>query len=159
MDDLRFVLSDKADKAARDLIHRQIRSFNDAVSEHHRAVRPVGPSPLDVLIYDEQGQIVGGLVADTYWGWLAIEDLWIDAGLRGQGRGRKLMDLAETEAIARGCSSSFVQTYSFQARGFYEKLGYRVVGRLDDYPPGQVFFWMRKDLLAANQDMEASQAG
>jgi ribosomal protein S18 acetylase RimI-like enzyme len=146
LDGLHYVLSDKVDKVARDHIHRQIRAFNDNVSEYHRAVRAAGPVPLDVFIRDEDGEILGGLVADTYWGWLAIEDLWIDHRLRGQGHGLKLMGLAESEAVARGCTSSFVQTFSFQARGFYEKLSYRVVGRLDDYPPGQVFFWMCKDL-------------
>ena len=98
LDGLQFILSDKADKTARDFIHQQIRAFNDAVSEHHRAVRPAGPSPLDVFIHDQDGQIVGGLVADTYWGWLDIEDLWIDRVYTRRGYGRKLMGLAETEA-------------------------------------------------------------
>jgi ribosomal protein S18 acetylase RimI-like enzyme len=146
LDGLRFDLSDGADAAARDYIHQQIKAHNDAVSEHHRALRPVGPSPLDVFARDGDGKIVGGLVADVYWGWLAIEDLWIAPSLRGQGHGQKLMGMAEAEAVARGCTRSFVQTFSFQARGFYEKLGFHVVGRLDDYPPGQAFYWMRKDL-------------
>ena len=46
----------------------------------------------------------------------------------------------------RGCTRVFLQTYSFQAKDFYQKLGYQVVGQLDDYPPGQSFYWMRKEL-------------
>ena len=159
MDGLRFDLLDRADETARDYIHQQIKAYNDAVSEHHRAVRPAGPSPLDVFVRDGDGQIVGGLVADVYWGWLAIEDLWIAPGLRGQGHGQKLMGMAEAEAVVRGCTRSFVQTFSFQARGFYEKLGYHVVGRLDDYPPGQAFYWMRKDLFPTELGGDRSQAG
>ena len=46
----------------------------------------------------------------------------------------------------RGCSQVMLTTYSFQARGFYEKEGYRVVGEMADYPPGATYYWMRKDL-------------
>jgi hypothetical protein len=53
--------------------------------------------------------------------------------------------IAETEVKSRGCSHAFLSTYSFRARGFYEKFGYRVVGQLDDYPPGQSYYWMRKN--------------
>jgi N-acylglucosamine-6-phosphate 2-epimerase len=155
---LYFGLSDEADETARDYLHQQIRAFNDAVSDHHRALRPVGPRPLDVFIRDERDQIVGGLVAATYWAWLDVEHFWIHGRFRGQGYGRQLMDMAESEAITRGCTSATLQTFSFQARGFYEKLGYRVVGRLDGYPPGQVFFWMRKELLTVDQGEEGPQA-
>lgn len=53
--------------------------------------------------------------------------------------------MAEAEALQRGCSRAKLRTFSFQARGFYEKEGYRVVGELEDYPPGETFYWMQKD--------------
>ena len=53
--------------------------------------------------------------------------------------------MAEGEARARGCTRAWVRTFRFQARGFYERLGYRVVGELVDYPPGEALYWMRKD--------------
>lgn len=142
-------LSDQSDPAHREYIHEQIRAFNDDVSEHHRAVRQSGPRPLDITIRDEQGRPAGGLTARTYWTWLEIEDLWLPKALRGRGFGRELLAAAEAEALVRGCARAMVQTFSFQARGFYERCGYRVVGRLDDYPPGHAFFWMEKDLLPA----------
>jgi ribosomal protein S18 acetylase RimI-like enzyme len=143
---LRFLLSDEPEPETRRIIHEEIKAFNDAVSQHHRAIRGAGARPLQITIRDEQGQLLGGLVADTYWGWLDIDDLWLHESLRGLGYGRKLMAMAETEALARGCLHAFVRTFSFQARGFYEQLGYRVVGRLDDYPPGESFFWLRKEI-------------
>ena len=41
-----------------------------------------------------------------------------------------------------------VKTFSFQARDFYEKNGYRVTDRLDDYSPGESFYWMVKELVS-----------
>ena len=56
------------------------------------------------------------------------------------------MRTAEEVARERGCAGIWLDTFSFQARGFYEKLGYTVFGRIDDYPPGQSRFWLRKHL-------------
>jgi RimJ/RimL family protein N-acetyltransferase len=67
------------------------------------------------------------------------------AAQRGQGYGRRLLALAEQAAQERGCRYAQLTTYSFQARGFYEKAGYRVVGALTDYPPGETYYWLRKD--------------
>jgi N-acylglucosamine-6-phosphate 2-epimerase len=89
--------------------------------------------------------VLGGLAGETYWGWLYIDKLWLDESLRGRGLARELMQRAEIEAIQRGCRAAYLTTFSFQARGLYEKLGYRVVGQLDDYPPGATYYWMRKD--------------
>jgi GNAT superfamily N-acetyltransferase len=142
---LRFVLTERLSPEDRAHVHGQIKAFNDRVSRHHRAIRPVGPRPLDILARDDEGEIMGGLIASTYWGWLEIDDLWVTEGLRGQGLGRRLLRMAEKEARARGCSRAKLRTFSFQAHGFYEKEGYRVIGELADYPPGETLYWMRKD--------------
>ena len=67
-------------------------------------------------------------------------------GLRGRGVGRELLDRAEVRTRERGCHSAWLDTFSFQARGFYEKLGYGEFGRLD-YPPGHDRHFMRKRLI------------
>ena len=148
VEDLGVTYTDAPDPGDRAAIHQQIRAFNDAVSAHHRAARKDGARPLDIYVRDGEGRLRGGLVAGTYWGWLEIDDLWLEEGLRGMGYGRRLMAMAEAEARARGCSRAFLRTFSFQARGFYEKLGYRVVGALEDYPPGQALYCLRKDFPA-----------
>ena len=141
-----IALSATADAEARDFIRQQLRAFNDTRSEHHRAIRSAEPTPLDILIKDAAGEILGGLISSTYWGWLEVNVLWIAEGLRRHGHGRTLLRMAEAEARTLGCSHVMLTTYSFQARGFYEKEGYRVVGEMVDYPPGAVYYWMRKDL-------------
>lgn len=128
------------------ILHESIKAFNNETSPYHRAGRePEAVTPLNFFIRDQTGAFLGGLTAETFWGWLSIDDLWLDRSLRGRGLGSKLIRMAEEEAIRRGCKAAQLQTFSFQASGFYEKQGYRVVGEMRDYPPGESFFWMRKD--------------
>jgi GNAT superfamily N-acetyltransferase len=91
---------------------------------------------LGVLLHEVHGHLVGGLLGRTFWGWLVIELLWIDVPHRGAGHGRRLMAAAEEEGRRRGCHHATVDTYSFQAPGFYENCGYERVGSLDDFPQG-----------------------
>ena len=67
----------------------------------------------------------------------------------GQGIGRKLMSLAEAEASSRGCSAVWLDTFEFQARSFYERLGYTCFGQLENYPKGFARFFMQKALSNA----------
>jgi GNAT superfamily N-acetyltransferase len=137
--------TDVAVASDRSFIDQQIKAWNNRVSPHHLHVRSHPPRPLDLFLRDETQAIVGGLVASTFWSWLDIDDLWLREDLRHRGFGSQLLLLAEQEALARECRRARVTTFSFQARGFYERFGYRVVGRLDDFPPGSAFFWLRKD--------------
>lgn len=141
-----LLTADKNPEVRRE-IHEQIKAFNDAISEPHRTARkPEAVRPLHILLRDQDGRLLGGLIADSYWGWLDVDDFWLDETMRGQGLGRAMLLAAEKEAISRGCRYAKLETFSFQARGFYEKCGYRVIGQLDEYPPGGSFYWMRKDL-------------
>jgi len=56
------------------------------------------------------------------------------------------MATLEQAARQRGCQYAHLDTFSFQARPFYEDLGYTVFGTLDDYPPGHQRFFMQKAL-------------
>ena len=93
-------------------------------------------TPLAVVLRAARGATIGGLTGHTLWGWLSIELLWIDPAARGAGHGRRLVAVAEQEAIRRGCHHVRVDTYSFQAPGFYERCGYARVATLDDFPRG-----------------------
>lgn len=93
----------------------------------------------------EDGSTVGGVYGATMWTWLMIDGLWIAPSLRGQGLGKKLLLAAEAEAIARGCSGSWLGTFDFQSRDFYQHLGYTVFSELSGFPPGHVHFHLRKN--------------
>jgi len=91
---------------------------------------------------------VAGLAGETYGGWLFIKYLWVHDDLRSLGFGRELMARAEERALERGCHSAWLDTFSFQARGFYEKLGYEEFGILD-YPPNHKRHFIKKPLVSA----------
>ena len=102
--------------------------------------------PVRIFLRDEANTLYGGIVADLWGGWMHIGTLWIDEALRGQDFGTRLMSAAEDEAREHGCHHAFVETFSFQARPFYERLGYQVIATLDDYPAGEQHFILKKQL-------------
>jgi GNAT superfamily N-acetyltransferase len=101
-------------------------------------------TPVRLFVRDEDGAIVGGLLADVYMGWMFVKILWLDERLRGAGQGAGLMRRAEAEAQGLGCTGVWLDTFTFQAPGFYRKLGYEEFGRIDDYPPGFSRHFFRK---------------
>jgi GNAT superfamily N-acetyltransferase len=101
-------------------------------------------TPVRLFVRDEDGAIVGGLLADVYMGWIFVKALWLDERLRGAGTGAELMRRAEEAARELGCTGVWLDTFTFQAPGFYRKLGYEEFGRIDDYPPGFARHFFRK---------------
>lgn len=133
-------LSHVADIEARDAIIGGLVAYNTERTgiDDHR--------PLILSITDAEDRLTGGLWGRTSYGWLFVELLFVPESLRGKGIGAELMLRAETEAAARGCRGAWLDTFSFQARGFYERLGYSSFGQLDDYPPGFSRYFMKKAL-------------
>jgi ribosomal protein S18 acetylase RimI-like enzyme len=102
---------------------------------------------LEIYALDDQDQLVGGFVGSTWAGWLHIDLLWVAEGERGAGLGRQLLDQAESLARTEAsCGHARVESWSFQAPGFYLKHGYRQVGLIEDYPPGAREHILVKDL-------------
>jgi ribosomal protein S18 acetylase RimI-like enzyme len=101
---------------------------------------------LAFVLRDASGEVRGGLLGDLWGGWLHISFLWVDAPLRRQGWARKLMRAAERHAVARGARAAHLETFSFQARPLYKKLGYEVFATLEDFPPGHQKFFLHKRL-------------
>lgn len=122
------------------LIEAALVEHNEAKSE------PRNYTPLVIFLRDDDGQIVGGLRGITVWGWLFVSQLWVAENLRGQDYGTKLMETAEQEARGRGCYASYVDTFSFLALDFYQKVGYTIFGELDNFPRGHTRYFLRKVL-------------
>ena len=105
-------------------------------------------SRIAVLAHDDEGRLVGGVYGDLLWDWLYIQTLWVDPGCRGQDIGARLVQQIEQAARAQGVMRAHLETTSFQALGFYQKLGYEVFGVLPDKPMGHDWYYLKKDNLA-----------
>jgi len=124
------------------LVARGLLAFNED------RLGPADDQPVKFVVRDADGAIVGGILGHTRWRWLYIAKLWVDHIVRGQGFGKRLMEAAEDLARSRGCTDGSLDTFDFQARPFYEKLGYELFGTLEGYPPGSRQHYLRKRLEA-----------
>ena len=103
-------------------------------------------TPLNIVEYDTNGNIIGGILGGTYWGWMYVDILWVHESHRYKGIGSKLLCKAEKEAIRRGCHHVHLDTMSWQAPEFYQKHGYEVIGILPDIPNGNQKYLLMKAL-------------
>jgi GNAT superfamily N-acetyltransferase len=101
---------------------------------------------LAIFVRDDAGVMVAGLFGWTWARCLKVSDLWIRESDRHRGRGSQLLEAAEHEARARGCTRAVLDTHSFQAPAFYQKRGYRIVSVIEDFPPGHRTYTLFKDL-------------
>jgi GNAT superfamily N-acetyltransferase len=112
------------------------------IDAFHSETVPFQSSRFGLTLTDPAGELAGGLSGAMSWGWLFINAVWVRADQRGKGAGRRLMEAAERRAAREGCHSIWLDT--FQARGFYEALGYQVFGTLENYPAAQTRYFLRK---------------
>jgi len=133
-----FFVPDTPTDADRAAILAPLAAFNRQHAD------PGVASPLAILLKDGEGSTVGGLWGATIFRWLKIELLFVPEEMRGMATGTAIMKRAEALAAERGCIGASLDTYSFQARGFYEKRGYALVGTIEDCPPGGAHHFLQK---------------
>ena len=123
-----------------DFINQALAKFND------EKVGPDNHELLNIVEYDENKNIIAGILGGTYWGWMHIDILWVDENFRKKGIGSRLLKAAEDEARKRGCHSVHVDTMSWQAPDFYKKHGYKIISELNDIPKGNKKYHLIKEL-------------
>lgn len=102
---------------------------------------------VQVFIRDREERVVGGAIGQVSGGWLYVSLLWVEESLRNKGNGTRLLKMIENEAVKLGCEYAHLDTYSFEARPFYEKHGYTLFATLDNYPEGHSKHFLKKALL------------
>ena len=128
-------------EALEDLV-RGLKAYNRA------QVGESGSRTLAVFLRSPEGTLVGGALGYTLWDWLFVSHLWVDERVRGRDWGTRLLAGLEAAARERGCDKAHLDTFSFQALGFYEKRGYARFGTLPDYPKGHSRYFLWKHLTA-----------
>jgi ribosomal protein S18 acetylase RimI-like enzyme len=140
MESLRIEFEPFIDERARQFIVNGVDNYNIA------ATSLPDYFPINFILRGECGDVLGGVLAQLWGGWLQITYLWVAEKARGLGHGTRLMANAETYARSRGAVGATLETHSFQARPFYERLGYKVFSALDGYPLGHTKYFLRKAL-------------
>jgi GNAT superfamily N-acetyltransferase len=146
-----FRIETEVDKERRAVLGERLRESNTERSPMMRALQDSSLDhelPLHVWMMEEStGELVGGLTGRTWARWLHVDLLWVDPRHRGSRVGAGL--LSEAERLARkerSCARARLETWDFQAPGFYQKQGYEIAGQVADYPPGVTEFTFVKAL-------------
>lgn len=127
-----------------ELIDAGLGEFNQQAAPLHEV------QPLALIARDAQGQVTGGAIGRTWREACELQQLWVQADLRGSGLGSELIRAFEVAARARGCTLIYLDTFSFQARPFYERHGYTVDDTMALLPHGILRWRMVKPLPRAD---------
>lgn len=96
------------------------------------------------VVLKDNGKVIGGAIGHIAYAWYFLDDLWIEKNYRKQGLGTRLIEKIEKIAREQRLIGVRMETWNFQAKGFYEKLGYKVYAIFEDCPPGTVDYFLRK---------------
>lgn len=125
---------------------RDVDFLDDQINRYNIATTGINQwHPLAIFVR-EGDEIVAGISGGMWGGYLEIKTLWVREDLRGQNIGRRLLDAAEREARAHGCTQILLDTHDFQAPGFYVKHGFEVFGTFDGVGGRYARYYMRKRL-------------
>ena len=117
------------------LLEDRLYEFNQAATGYHDGE--------DLAFAVEGGEVVAGCAGYTWGGIAEVKQVWVREDRRHAGLGSALMRAVIAEAKARGCRYLFLSTHSFQAQGFYERLGFVTLATIADKPLGHAEHWMR----------------
>ncbi len=134
-------------EAFSDILTDKIKAMNNKISPYHKAVREEGYMKYLLLEETRNGGFAAGLDARMFWNCMYIDTLYVEESDRGTGLGRLFLNKAIEIAREHQCKFIILTTFSFQAKDFYEKFGFYIIGEIKDYPPGESYYTMRKDLL------------
>lgn len=98
------------------------------------------------LAYDDEEKIVGVVTIQLLWDWIYVDELFVKKSQRGTGLGQQLMEQVESYARNVNAVGIWLWTQSWQAEGFYKKVGYSEFSRFPDFPKGHERIGLRKIL-------------
>lgn len=138
---MKINVSDLIEQKAYDKVVEMLVEFNKIHVQNHE-----NDKPIEIIVRNDFEEIIGGLYGRSIWGTLEIKTFVVKSENRNQGIGSRLMMAAEHEALKRNCSFISLDTFSFQAPGFYEKIGFKKIGIELDFPKGHAKYYFRKEL-------------
>ena len=141
MSELKYGIKDNPDSQenTEDLTLKQgLRDFN------HNMLGESGSLFRIVATYNNE--VVGGLIIERCSDAFYIKTLWVNENYRKAGIASKLMDMLFEKALSDKIHKIFTDTYGFQAHGFYEKQGVKVISTVPNYILGHDKIYLKKEL-------------
>ncbi|WP_282125760.1 GNAT family N-acetyltransferase [Marinifilum flexuosum] len=136
-------VTDEVDHKSYDRVVELLVEYNNSQTEKNADEIN---KPIEIIVRDDKGEIIGGLYGRSIWGTLEIKTFVVKAQNRNKGIGKKIILEAEKEAKKRNCRFISLDTFSFQAPKFYERLGFEKVGTETDFPKGFDKYYYRKNI-------------
>ncbi len=96
------------------------------------------------LAFDND-KLIGGAIGFVEFNWYFLDLLYIDEEYRNRNIGTNLIKEIEKFALKEHLTGVRMETWNFQAKGFYEKNGYSVFGEIKDCPPGTIDYHLKKE--------------
>jgi len=127
-----------------DYITKKVIAYN---AENFPSVSETAGKDLNIIVKDESGIIIGGIICIYYVFCLYIRLLWVDNLYRGMKLGSHLLSEVEKTARENGCRMMHTDTFGTRSLGFYTKRGFEVFGTLDGYPDNVKHFYLKKLLF------------
>ncbi len=141
MNDLNFIVTEGEPKP------EDFKALSTGLLSHHASHCHIRTwEKYCIFLKDKQGKAHAGIIVTFLWNGMHIDSLWVDESIREQDFGSQLMLMAEDEARKRNCTIAYTDTFSWQAPGFYEKLGYTLYGKLEDFPEDNALSYYSKKL-------------
>ena len=133
----------------KNIIHTKLRKNNREKCEWLKNYTSANIKVSDIkncnfLAFDDD-KLIGGAIGFVQYNWYFLDLLYIDDEYRGQDIGTNLIKQIEAFAKKEKLTGVRMETWDFQARGFYEKNGYVVYAEIKDCPPGTIDYFLKKE--------------
>jgi GNAT superfamily N-acetyltransferase len=129
-----------------EILEKQDKFIREGIIEFNAPFIGSKLERFSIYVKDNEDKIIGGVIVFVYANSIFIDILWISQENRGLGIGSELLLSVETETIKRGINVITLDTFSFQAEGFYLKQGYEPLGIIKNYIEGHDRIFFRKQL-------------
>lgn len=128
-----------------------LKTLDQAITDYNIQIAQELPRAkihrLDFIAKSDEGTLLGGIQAyRVNWGILHVELLYVYDNYRDQGIASMLLEHVEKDAREHHCHLAHLDTFDFQAKGFYLKHGYMIFGVLENAPKGHRRYYLKKNL-------------
>lgn len=140
-------------KKNKNFLDHNLELYNFSKNEWLNPIRyKMKPKEFGIYAYNGEKLIGGayGFIDDCYWTYLDL--LLVDEKYRSNDIGTYLIKQVEKFAQENKCVGIRTETWSFQARGFYEKMGFTVYGELENHPPHATDYFLKKVFITNEKE-------